>query len=142
MTCALFKGTEKVHVLNRKDYNEDLISNIDNAMVFLKQHVPVRYEMTGGPRRREPPEVPFDALREAVINAVVHRDYLEKGARVMVEMFDDRIEIYNPGGLVKGLDPSEFGRKSVLRNPLLASMLDRIEYIEKWVQVLRRCRDL
>jgi len=131
VTCALYKGTEKVDVLDRRDLNEDLISSIDGAMIFLKQYIPVRYEMTGGPRRREVPEVPYDALREAVINAVAHRDYFEKGANVMVEMFDDRIEITSYGGLVKSLKPEDFGKKSVLRNPNIANLLQRAGYIEK-----------
>jgi ATP-dependent DNA helicase RecG len=49
----------------------------------------------------------------------------------MIEMFDDRIEISNFGGLVKGLKPEDFGRKSVLRNPNIANLLHRIGYIEK-----------
>jgi len=131
VTCALYKGNEKVDVLDRRDFNEDIISNIDGAMNFLKQYIPVRYEMTGEPRRREISEIPYEALREAVINAVAHRDYFEKGSNVMVEMFDDRIEITNFGGLVKGLKPEDFGRKSVLRNPNIANLLHRIGYIEK-----------
>ena len=131
VTCALYKGTEKVEVLDRKDFNEDIVSSIDRAMIFLKHYIPVRYEMTGMPRRKEVPEIPYDALREAIINAVAHRDYFEKGANIMVEMFDDRIEITNPGGLVKGLKPEDFGKKSVLRNPNIANLLHRIEYIEK-----------
>jgi ATP-dependent DNA helicase RecG len=63
------------------------------------------------------------ALRKAVVNAVCHRDYLEQGAQVMVEIFDDRVEIYNPGGLPKGLSPRDFGKRSVCRNPLIASLL-------------------
>ena len=131
VTCALYKGIEKVNVLDRRDFNEDIVSNIDGAMNFLKQYIPVRYEMTGAPRREEIPEIPYGALREAIINAVAHRDYFEKGSNVMVEMFDDRIEISNFGGLVKGLKPEDFGRKSVLRNPNIANLLHRIGYIEK-----------
>jgi ATP-dependent DNA helicase RecG len=66
-----------------------------------------------------------------VINAVAHRDYFEKGANVMVEMFDDRIEITSYGGLVKGLKREDFGKKSVLRNPNIANLLQRAGYIEK-----------
>lgn len=131
VTCALFKGKDKVEVLDRKDFNEDIISNIEDAINFLKKHIPVRYEMTGAPRRKEVPEIPFDALREAIINAVSHRNYFEKGANVMIEMFDDRIEISNPGGLPKGLKPEDFGKRSVLRNPNIADLLHRAEYIEK-----------
>jgi ATP-dependent DNA helicase RecG len=131
VTCALYKGTEKVEVLDRRDFNEDIIGNINGAMNFLKQYIPVRYEMTGEPRRKEIPEIPYEALREAVINAFTHRDYFEKGSNVMVEIFDDRIEITNFGGLVKGLKPEDFGKRSVLRNPNIANLLHRIGYIEK-----------
>ena len=142
VTCALYKGTEKVEVLDRRDFNEDIVNNIDGAMNFLKQYIPVKYEMTGAPRRKEIPEIPYDALREAIINAVAHRDYFEKGANVMVEMFDDRIEITNPGGLVKGLRPEDFGKKSVLRNPNIANLLHRIEYIEKMGTGISKIRKL
>lgn len=142
VTCALFKGTEKVDVLDRRDFNEDIISNIDGAMNFLKRYIAVRYEMTGTPRRREIPEIPYDALREAIINAVAHRDYFEKGSNVMVEMFDDRIEITNFGGLPKGLKPQDFGKKSVLRNPNIADLLHRIEYIEKMGTGINKIRKL
>ena len=142
VTCALYKGTEKVEVLDRRDFNEDIVTNIDGAMNFLKQYIPIKYEMTGTPRRKEIPEIPYDALREAIINAVAHRDYFEKGANVMVEMFDDRIEITNPGGLVKGLRPEDFGKKSVLRNPNIANLLHRIEYIEKMGTGISKIRRL
>jgi len=131
LTCVLYKGNERIDVLDRRDFNEDLISNIDGAVTFYKRYLAVRYEMTGEARRREIPEIPYDALREAVINAVTHRDYFEKGSNVMFEVFDDRIEISDFGGLPKGLKTEEFGTKSVLRNPNIADLLQRIEYIEK-----------
>ena len=131
ITCALFKGTDKVTVLDRKDFNDDIVSSVDNAMLFLKQHIFVRYEFDGSPQRIEIPEIPFEALREAVINAVCHRDYFEKGANAMVEIFDDRVEISSPGGLVKGLDKKNFGKKSILRNANIASLFHRMGYIEK-----------
>ena len=142
VTCALFKGTEKVNVLDRRDFNEDVVSSIDRAMNFLKQYIPVRYEMTGEPQRREIPEIPYDALREAIINAVAHRNYFEQGANIMVEMFDDRIEITNPGGLPRGLKPEDFGKKSVLRNPNIANLLKRIGYIEKMGTGISKMRGL
>ena len=142
VTCALFQGTDKFTVLDRRDFNEDLMSNIDGAMNFLKRYIAVRYEMTGEARRREVPEVPYDALREAIINVVAHRNYFERGANVMVEVYDDRIEIGNPGGLPKGLLPEEFGNKSVLRNPKIAGMLHRADYIEKMGTVVRKMQRL
>ena len=84
--------------------------------------------------------MPEVALREAVVNAVCHRDYLEQGAQVMVEIFDDRVEIYNPGGLPKGLPERDFGKRSVCRNPLIASLLLRCNYIERMGTGIERIR--
>ena len=64
------------------------------------------------------------------------------GARVMVEIFDDRIEISDPGGLPKSLSPEEFGRKSVVRNPNIAAMLQRFGYIERMGTGIKRINDL
>jgi ATP-dependent DNA helicase RecG len=131
VTCALFKGRDKVTILDRKDFNADIVDNIDQAMIFLKRHLNLRYEFDGSPARIEIPEIPNEALREAVINAVIHRDYFEKGANVMVEIFDDRVEIVSPGGLPKGLKVENFGKESVLRNPNIANLMQRLDYIEK-----------
>jgi ATP-dependent DNA helicase RecG len=130
ITCALYKGIEKVTILDRKDFSADLISNIEDTILFLKKHLNLRYEIKTM-RRKEILEIPEVALREAVVNAACHRDYFEKGANIMVEIFDDRVHISNPGGLPKGLSPEKFGTLSVSRNPLIASLLHRAGYIEK-----------
>jgi len=142
ITCALFKGIDKTIVLDRKDFNNDIVNSVDNAMLFLKQHLAIRYEFDGSPKRIEIPEIPFEALREAVINAVCHRNYFEKGANVMVEIFDDRVEIISPGGLVKGLSKKDFGTKSVLRNANIASLFHRMGYIEKMGTGIVRMQNL
>jgi ATP-dependent DNA helicase RecG len=130
ITCGVFDGTERFTILNRKDYAQDIITNIDNALHFVKQELRVKYEMTGTARRKEIYELPLDALREAVINAVVHRDYFLSGSHTVIEIFDDRIEISNPGGLPRGLTEKEFGKKAVRRNQLIASLLHRIDFVE------------
>jgi ATP-dependent DNA helicase RecG len=71
------------------------------------------------------------ALREVIVNAVCHRDYFQKGANVMIEIFDNRVTITNLGGLPADLKPSDFGTKSVVRNAVIASLLHRVDYIEK-----------
>ena len=130
VSCALFKGTERITILDKKDYFEDIVSNVDNAMIFLKQHLSLRYVIESL-QRKEILEIPEIALRELVLNAVCHRDYFDKRANVVISIFDDRIEISNPGGLPKGLAPKDFGKKSIPRNPLIASLFHRIGYIEK-----------
>jgi ATP-dependent DNA helicase RecG len=130
VVCVLYKGIEKVNILDKKDFKENIVENIDNAILFVKRHTNVEYRIEKI-RREEIPDIPDIALREAIINAVCHRDYFDRGSNVLVEVFDDRVEISNPGGLPSGLKPSEFGTRSVARNPLIASLLHRIDYIEK-----------
>lgn len=130
ITCGTFEGTDRFQVVNRKDYQEDLITNINLAIHFIRQELRVRYEMTGTPRRKEVYEIPLDAIREAIVNAVSHRDYLQTGSHTTVEIFDDRMEISNPGGLPKGLTEKEFGKKAVRRNQIIASLLQRVDLVE------------
>ncbi len=130
ITCVLYKGTEKLFILDRKDFNSDLISNIEDAIIFLQKHLNIRYEITSL-QRKNILEIPEEALREAIVNSVVHRDYFEKGANIIVEIFDDRLTISNPGGLVKGLNLYELGTKSITRNPLISLIMLRAKYIEK-----------
>ena len=106
-------------------------------MVFLKRNLRLRYEIKSL-QRENILELPEDALREAVTNAVCHRDNFEKGARVMVEIFDDRVEITNPGGAPKGITTTNFGTISIARNPVIASLLHRADYIERMGTGIKR----
>jgi ATP-dependent DNA helicase RecG len=140
ISCVLFKGDKKVHIIDRKIFEFDLLSNIDQAMAFLERHLNLSYEIKEI-RRTEIFEIPKEVLREGVINAVAHRDYFERGANVVVEIFDNRVEISNPGGLSKGLKPENFGKHSLTRNPLIAGLLHRCKYIEKAGTGIQRMRD-
>ena len=113
---------------------------MDDTIVFLKKHLRISYKIDGL-RRENILELPEDALREAVVNAVCHRDYFEKGARVMVEIFDDRVDIVSPGGLCKGITSKNFGTVSITRNSIIASMFFRINYIEQMGTGIRRMRN-
>ncbi|GAG49017.1 unnamed protein product, partial [marine sediment metagenome] len=86
MTCVLYKGTERVMVLDRKDFEEDLVINYKDALNFLKKHLNLEYVIEGAGPRKEVLELPEGALREALINSIVHRDYFEKGAGIFVEI--------------------------------------------------------
>jgi len=138
--CALYKGTDKSYILDAKELNSDIVSNVDDAMVFLKKHLRISYKIEAL-QRENILELPEDALREAVVNAVCHRDYFEKGARVMVEIYDDRVDIVNPGGVCKGITRENFGTISIARNPIIASMFYRIGYIEQMGTGIIRMRN-
>jgi ATP-dependent DNA helicase RecG len=140
VTCFLFKGNTKVHILDRKSFAFDLLTNIDEALIFVERHLNLAYEIKEL-RRKEILEIPEFVLREAIINAVAHRDYFERGANVQVDIFDNRVEISNPGGLPKGLKPENFGKHSVARNSLIAALLHRCNYVERAGTGIQRMRE-
>jgi ATP-dependent DNA helicase RecG len=107
---------------------------------FIERHLNLAYEIKEL-RRKEILEIPEFVLREAIVNAVAHRDYFERGANVQVDIFDDRIEKSNPGGLPKGLKPENFGKHSVARNSMVTALLQRCNYIEKAGTGIQRMRD-
>jgi ATP-dependent DNA helicase RecG len=140
IVCALYKGTDKATILDAKELNGDIVSNVDDAMVFLKKHLRIGYKIETL-QRENVLELPEDALREAIVNAVCHRLYFEKGARIMVEVFDDRVDVTSPGGVCKGITEENFGTVSVTRNPIIASMFFRINYIEQMGTGITRMRN-
>lgn len=141
VTCVLYKGINKANIIDKKDFNEDAISNYNNAINFLIRNLRLEYKIeTAGPRE-EILEIPEKALKEAVINAITHRDYNEKGAEILIEIFDDRVEITNPGGLVSAIKKEEFGKKSVSRNPLLFSLFKTADLVEKVGSGISRMRE-
>lgn len=75
---------------------------IDSTLQFLVKHLNKRYIITGNPQREERWDYPLDALREIIINAIVHRDYSNSSDSV-IKIFDDKIEFFNPGRLLGSL---------------------------------------
>ncbi len=143
VTCALFQGTDKFTVLDRRDFNEDLMSNIDGAMNFLKRYIAVRYEMTGEARRREVPELPYDALREAIINAVAHRDYFSREELTSwwrSTMTGSRSAIRE--GCQRASRQRSSAKEVCYEIRRIAGMLHRADYIEKMGTGIRKMQRL
>lgn len=140
ITCLLAKGVDKVHILDRKDFDGGMVADIEEALRFVERNTRLAYRIETL-RRENIPEYPMKALREAITNAVMHRDWFIDGANVFVEIYTDRIEVVSPGGLPKGMTLADLGRKSVRRNVLIADLLHRINFIEKAGTGIKRIRD-
>ena len=140
VSCALFLGVEKVRILDRRDFHRDVPAMIDDAVAWILTKINVEFVIRGM-RREERPELPEEALREAVANAVAHRDY-RSTANVQIYVFRDRIEIVSPGGLPAGMTEADLGTKSMPRNPLLFGMLYRMDVVENIGSGIRRIRHL
>ena len=130
ISCVAFRSPEKIDIVDRKDFQGDFFTNVESALSFIERHINVAAKIEDT-IREDVWEVPKVALREAIVNAVVHRDYLETGARVVVEIFPDRIIVSNPGGLPKGMPAKDFGKYSLARNAILANIMQRAGFIEK-----------
>ena len=140
VSCALFMGTEKVRILDRRDFCGDVPTMVDDAVAWMLSKINVEF-IIRHVRREERPELPEEALREAVANAVAHRDY-RSTANVQIYVFKDRIEIVSPGGLPAGMTEADLGTKSLPRNPLLFGMLYRMDVVEQVGSGIRRIRHL
>ncbi len=124
-----FAGSEPIEIISHQLIQTDLGSAIDQATEFVRSHISKRIQITSTPRREEYYEFPLPVIREMVINAVAHRDYFSKDS-IQISLFDNRIEVANPGSLVQGLTRELFGLLSVRRNPIIYRILRDMGYIE------------
>jgi ATP-dependent DNA helicase RecG len=104
----------------------------------------VEFIITGNPQREERYDYPLDAIREIVINMIIHRDYRSSSGSI-IKIYDDRIEFYNPGKLFGNLtieDLLEFKHKSQTRNKLIAKVFKSIGEIERYGSGIKRIFDI
>lgn len=133
--CVLFRGaTGTSRYTDKKIILGTMQELIDGAEAFLRSYMPVEGRVEGW-KRIDIPEYPIEALREAIVNAVVHRDYSRYGESIRVFYYADRIEIHSPGLLLPGVTVAQMEKGEVqsrLRNPVLANLLRDIPgYMER-----------
>jgi ATP-dependent DNA helicase RecG len=145
---GIFRGTE---ILDSHDFQGTLWQQLDGAMERFRQVLKVRFDIRveepslEGLRRREIWEYPLEALREALANALIHRDYTYP-ADIQIRLEEDRLEVWSPGELPPPLTPQAlYGpHASVLRNPLLAQAFYFAGVIERWgtgtTRIVELCR--
>lgn len=121
--------------------NMSIVEQFDKCVDFFHKHISVK-EIISGAYRETIEEIPIVAYREAIANAILHRDYMAKGD-IKVEFFDDRIEIISPGGLPLGISEKEYieGRLSIMRNRIIADIFLRLGAIEKLATGIRRIKE-
>lgn len=135
--CTRWNGLDKasgiMEALDDKEFSGSLISLLQNSEEFVKNNTKKRWKkMDHG--RLEMPDYPQRAVLECIVNGLVHRDYLVTGSELHIDIFDDRMEIYSPGGMVDGsivqnLDIDHV--PSLRRNPVIADIFSRLNYMER-----------
>jgi len=139
LQAAVFAGEDKVTFLDIKDFRGNIFDLLEKAESYIKEKINWRVEIKKI-ERDEIPEIPLEAIREALVNSFCHRDYF-RPENNKIAIFKDRIEIYNPGSFPENKTPEDFIKKeeeSILRNPTLAHNLYLSKDIEKWGSGLRR----
>ena len=160
-----FTGVTKTSITDTQEITAYPVLAIDEVMMFVKKHAMHGIEIPGSgysggsvsgtglsdghgwgdgslSKHRETWSLPLTAIREAVINAVVHADYAQQGAPIRLAIFDDRIEIENPGLLLFGLTIDEIKSGiSKLRNRVIGQVFYRLGLIERWGSGIKRIID-
>ena len=141
-----FGGVDKSRIIDRAEIRSHLVRAIEEAIGFVEKHM-LRGVAIGAVRREERWNLPPVAVREAVINAVTHADYAQRGAPIRVSIFDDRLEVESPGLLPFGLTVEDLRRGvSKLRNRVIGRVFHTLGLIEQWGSGVQRmtsaCREL
>lgn len=139
--CARFRGKKSTEFLDVFETSAGLIQTVNKTVAFISRHTTQGIKI-GTTTHEKVPEYPDLAIREAVINAVVHADYSIKGMNVRVGVYDDRIEITNPGSLPFGISMEHiFSGISKLRNRVVGRVFHELRLIEQWGTGISRIRE-
>jgi ATP-dependent DNA helicase RecG len=137
---AIFATTERTTFNDIQRYHGPVLNLVDIAENYIKSNIHWKVEFTGDLQRTEIPEIPVDAIREALLNSFCHKDY-ETGQSNEVAIYKDRIEIYNPGAFPEGYEPQDFidrPERPIRRNPRIARILYYSKDVESFGTGLRR----
>jgi ATP-dependent DNA helicase RecG len=138
IVCTRWKGIEKGSVdgdaLDDQEFSDaSLITLLGNAELFIRNNSKNAWTIRGM-RREEKSDYPFKAVREVLVNAIIHRDYQIIGTEVHVDMYDDRLEITSPGGMLNGSRIQDLDLKrvpSMRRNEIISDIFGRLHYMDR-----------
>jgi ATP-dependent DNA helicase RecG len=140
--AARFKGDTPVVFIDNRSFSGGLLSITDQLLDFIRKNIRFKYVITGKAERDEHWQYPIVALREAILNALVHRDYNDPG-NIQVRIFDNFIEIWSPGLLPKELDIANLAKNScsIPRNKAILELFHLAGEIENWGTGFARIND-
>jgi len=136
--CGRFRGVGKVEIFDQTEIHEHLPDAVVAIELFLKKHA-FKSARFGGMQREDVWSIPLSILREAIINALVHSDYSQRGTPIRIAFFDDRIDIESPGMLLPGMTVEDMkSGVSRIRNPVIARVFRELKLIEQWGSGVKR----
>ncbi len=148
LRMARFRGVDKTEFLDQRDLRGPAFKLLEEAQLFCQRHFPLPGRIEPGRLQRvDRPLIPPDAMREILVNALIHRDYAVSGGAISLAIFDDRVEVWSAGTFPSGITPAALTRDhpSVQRNPIIAEVFHRTGLIERWGRgtnrVVEMCRE-
>ncbi|MBU1666998.1 putative DNA binding domain-containing protein [bacterium] len=134
---------DAITIIDNIDINTNLFTQIDLAIAFIKKHLMTEFIITGEPQRTVKYDYPLEAIREIVINMIVHRDYRDSGNSI-IKIFDDRIEFFNPGKLyddltIEKLQSGDYSSRT--RNRAIARAFKEAGIIERYGSGIGRIKN-
>ncbi len=145
--CTRWNGLDKasgvMDALDDKEFSGSLVSLLQNGAEFVRNNSKVKWKKAGD-RRIDLPDYPERSVLEGLVNALIHREYLELGSEVHIDMFDDRLEIYSPGGMYDGSFVQERDINKIpskRRNPIIADIFNRLKYMERRGSGFKKIKD-
>ncbi|MFA4845597.1 MAG: RNA-binding domain-containing protein [Patescibacteria group bacterium] len=135
LKLARFRGTDRTEFTDNRQFHGNAFELLQQAELFLRQHLPIAGRIVPNLfERQDDPLYPLAALREALANAICHRDYVVGGGSVAIGVYNDRLEIISSGPLPFGLTPEKLfvDHESRPWNPLIAHVFFLRGIIERW----------
>jgi len=130
--CVAYKGNSTTKpIIDQQDVLGTLDEQIDESLQFILRNIPLRAEIEGS-QRDDKYEYPQEVLREVLANAVIHRDYQITGTYTQVKVFDNRIEVTNPGTLPPGINIDNLVDSQFSRNEVIANSMRDLEYMKEF----------
>ncbi len=138
--CAVFKGTDRTVFLDKREFDGPVYEQIEKAVDFVLRNIRLGATIEGLVRK-EKYELPPEAIREMIVNAHCHRNFLYESC-IQVAVYDDRLEVTSPGGLYNGLTYEELmSGHSRIRNKGIANVFSQMGLVESWGSGIRRILD-
>ncbi|OIP30405.1 MAG: hypothetical protein COS67_00690 [Deltaproteobacteria bacterium CG06_land_8_20_14_3_00_44_19] len=128
---ARFRGVTRTGFIDSQEISGPIYKMLNEVELFFKRNTRLAGKIIEF-KRVDIPEYPYEAIREAVINAIAHRDYTRRGAPIIISIFDDRVEISSPGGLLPGLDIRNLEGHHETRNKMICTIFHHTLDMEKF----------
>ncbi len=128
---ARYKGTTRSEFIDSQEIKGPIYKMLDEVKSFFIRNTRLANKIVEF-KRVDIPEYPYEAVRESIINAIAHRDYTKSGAPIMVSIFDDRVEVSNPGGLLPGLNIKKLEGHHATRNEAICHIFHETMDMERF----------